>query len=248
LLFDQNDGFTVVDAGGGTAIVNSTGGGGNVDLSNVSQDIIPLFSEVYDIGSNTKRWFNGYFTNEISLGSVTLTNTDDTLVTASDVVVGSLLADEILITTNMIIPSDATKQPYLGTAGIVIVDGSLDVQGDWILVPRGTTAQRPITGENGMLRYNTTTGGFEGYVNGAWGAIGGGGTPVTLTYSTGTASGDGTTTQFAINAGRTVDDILVFVNGICFTPTIDYTISGTVLTFTDAPANAAEITFRYLPI
>jgi hypothetical protein len=46
--------------------------------------------------------------------------------------------------------------------------------------------------------------------------------------------------------GVTVDDILVFVNGICLVPTDDYTISGTTLTFVTAPANTAEIVLRYL--
>ena len=43
-------------------------------------------------------------------------------------------------------------------------------------------------------------------------------------------TGDSTTT-FTIASGRTVDDVLVFVNGICLVPTDDYTISGTTLTF-----------------
>ena len=73
-------------------------------------------------------------------------------------------------------------------------------------------------------------------------------TGATLSYSKGTAIGDGSTTAFTINSGRTVDDILVYVNGICLVPTDDYTISGTTLTFATAPAASAEITFRYLPI
>src|SRR6056300_1911617 len=59
-------------------------------------------------------------------------------------------------------------------------------------------------------------------------------------------TGDGSTTTFTINSGRTVDDILVFVNGICLVPTDDYTVSGTTLTFTTAPAASAEIVIRYL--
>lgn len=70
----------------------------------------------------------------------------------------------------------------------------------------------------------------------------------TLSYSSGTATGDGTDTTFTISSGRTVEDVLVFVNGFQLTPTTDYTISGTTLTFTTAPASSAEITFRYLPI
>lgn len=44
--------------------------------------------------------------------------------------------------------------------------GSLTVQ-------KGTTAERPGTPTAGMIRYNSTTGGFEGYTT-AWGSIGGG--------------------------------------------------------------------------
>jgi hypothetical protein len=70
----------------------------------------------------------------------------------------------------------------------------------------------------------------------------------TLSYSKGTFTGDGSSTTITINSGRAVDDVLVFVNGICLVPTDDYTISGTTLTFDTAPASSAEITVRYLPV
>ena len=35
-----------------------------------------------------------------------------------------------------------------------------------VTVPRGTTSQRPSVPTNGMVRYNTDTAHFEGYVNG----------------------------------------------------------------------------------
>ena len=68
-----------------------------------------------------------------------------------------------------------------------------------------------------------------------------------LTFTTDKSNtGDGSDTTFTVSAGTTVDNILVFVNGICLVPTDDYTISGTTLTFATAPANGAEIVFRYL--
>ena len=39
---------------------------------------------------------------------------------------------------------------------------------DAILVPKGTTAQRPTSPANGHVRYNTDTNEIEGYQNGAW--------------------------------------------------------------------------------
>jgi len=70
----------------------------------------------------------------------------------------------------------------------------------------------------------------------------------TLTYSAGSATGDGSTVAFTINSGRAVADVLVIVNGVTLVPTTDYTISGTTLTFSTAPISGAEIQFRYLPI
>lgn len=35
-------------------------------------------------------------------------------------------------------------------------------------IPSGTTAQRPTTPVNGMVRYNTDNQRFEGYINNAW--------------------------------------------------------------------------------
>jgi|TARA_B110000858_G_C17758871_1_gene453481 hypothetical protein len=68
-----------------------------------------------------------------------------------------------------------------------------------------------------------------------------------LSHSKDTATGDGSDVTFTIAANRTVEDVLIFVNGICLVPTDDYTISGTTLTFATAPGNGAEIQFRYLP-
>ena len=70
----------------------------------------------------------------------------------------------------------------------------------------------------------------------------------TLTYTAGSATGDGSTVAFTINSGRAVADVLAIVNGIVLVPTSDYTISSTTLTFATAPSASAEIQFRYLPI
>ena len=70
----------------------------------------------------------------------------------------------------------------------------------------------------------------------------------TLSYTNGTATGDGSTVAFTISSGRTVNDVMITVNGFVFVPTTDYTISGTTLTFSTAPANGAEISIRYLPL
>ncbi len=61
-------------------------------------------------------------------------------------------------------------------------------------------------------------------------------------------TGDGSTTAFTVTADTAVANVLVSVEGVLMLPTTDYTISGTTLTFATAPANGAEIAFRYLPL
>jgi hypothetical protein len=61
--------------------------------------------------------------------------------------------------------------------GDLIVTGNGTFQGTgFVLVSKGTTAQRPAVPVNGQIRYNTDTAQFEGYQGGAWGQLGGGAT------------------------------------------------------------------------
>ena len=68
-----------------------------------------------------------------------------------------------------------------------------------------------------------------------------------LSYTTRTATGDGSTTGFTVTSGVTVDDVLVTENGVLQAPTSDYTISSTTLTFGTAPASGVAIVIRELP-
>ena len=69
----------------------------------------------------------------------------------------------------------------------------------------------------------------------------------TLSYTTRTGTGDGSTVAFTVTSGTSVDDVLVTENGVLQRPTNDYTISGTTLTFTTAPASGVAIQIRELP-
>ena len=71
---------------------------------------------------------------------------------------------------------------------------------------------------------------------------------IAMGHRYGTLTGDGTTTAFTLAyENRNSQDILVFVNGICLVPGgVDYSVSGSTITFVTAPANTAEITIRYI--
>ena len=68
-----------------------------------------------------------------------------------------------------------------------------------------------------------------------------------LTYNTRSATGDGSTTTTTVTSGTTVNDVIVLLNGVVQTPTTDYSISGTTLTFGTAPAASDKIVIRELP-
>jgi hypothetical protein len=87
----------------------------------------------------------------------------------------------------------------------------------FMLIPKGTTAQRPVSPVDGEMRYNTDTGQFEGYQGGAWGQLGGGATggggdevfvenstTVTTSYTLTTGKNAMSTGPITINAGATI--------------------------------------------
>jgi len=67
-----------------------------------------------------------------------------------------------------------------------------------------------------------------------------------LTGNTRAYTGDGSTVAFTVTDGMTVQNTLVFLNGVFQRPTTDYTISGTTLTFGTAPIVADAITIKEL--
>jgi hypothetical protein len=123
---------------------------------------------------------------------------------------------------------------------------SLDIGSttDAVWVPSGTTAQRP-TGANGMFRYNSTDNQFEGYANGAWGAIAGSGDSggSSSSFTRDEFTGNGSTTDFTLSksiAANNEDRLIVFNEGV-FQRQDSYTLSGTTLSFSVAPANGNKI-------
>lgn len=99
----------------------------------------------------------------------------------------------------------------------------------------------------GSADYVLTT---DGTGNLSWAAQsgGGGGGTVNSPYVTRTYTGNGSTTGFTVTSGVTVDGVIVSLSGIVQTPTTDYSITGTTLTFTTAPPNGVSIQIREIGI
>jgi len=67
-----------------------------------------------------------------------------------------------------------------------------------------------------------------------------------LTCLTRAYTGDGSTVAFTVTSGATVDNVLVFLNGVFQKPTTDFGVSGTTLTFTTAPVASEAILIKEL--
>jgi hypothetical protein len=104
---------------------------------------------------------------------------------------GAVGATSIAGTTNQTTVTNGdgvSGAPTVGLADNVVLPGTASAT-----LPVGATTDRPIAPANGMVRYNSTTAGFEGYAGGAWGPIGGGGTVSSITAGTGLSGGTITT-------------------------------------------------------
>ena len=110
-----------------------------------------------------------------------------------------------------------------------------------IVIPTGTTAQRPGSPTEGEIRYNSTLDQVEVYKNGAWERVG---DPDSATLTNDTFDGDGSDTTFTLSESASTNTVIVTLNGVVQVPTTDYTVSGTTLTFTTAPVTGDKISVK----
>ena len=115
---------------------------------------------------------------------------------------------------------------------------------DSILLPTGTNSQRPGssggTDTTGMLRFNTTGGAIEWYNGTSWQTAS---TSFTVIADQ-QFNGDGSTVAFTLSSSQTTASCIVSINGVVQIPTLAYSVSGTTLTFTEAPAPGDVIDVR----
>ena len=109
-----------------------------------------------------------------------------------------------------------------------------------LTLPKGTTAQRP-TAEEGVIRFNTTTGRYEVSQDGS--------TYTSLRTDADADSvtkdiftGDGSTQSFTMSITPSgVENIVVYIDGVMQEPSQNYTISGTTIDFGEAAHIGARI-------
>jgi hypothetical protein len=133
-----------------------------------------------------------------SVGAAVFSST--VAITGASTIGGALtVSGNAVLSANVTLGAATTNTVTLNSATIVApTELSISSTGA-VKLPSGTTAQRP-TGTAGQIRYNSTVPRYEGYINGAWGALGGG------------ATGGGTDTVFVENSQNVTVDYTITAN------------------------------------
>ena len=144
---------------------------------------------------------------------------------------------------NMLVVDAGADQVMIGTATST-TDATFKISAtDSMMVPVGTTAQRPTTGVAGMIRYNSTTDQYEAY-DVSESQFKGLGVPAFTVIASQTFTGDGSTVAFTLSEAQTTASCIVSINGVVQLPTTAYAVSSTTLTFTEAPESSDTIEVR----
>jgi hypothetical protein len=169
------------------SVANGNGSGGNPTISIANNPILPGSGSV-TVPSGTS--------GQEPVGSAGMVRYDTTLarfrafqgsawVTLG---VGDGTVTTVFGTGNQITVTNPTTTPTIALATNPILPGSGSVT-----LPIGTTVERP-SGSNGMLRYNTDLGLFEGYINGSWQVLAAGSGVTSVGTGTGLLGGPITST------------------------------------------------------
>jgi hypothetical protein len=93
-----------------------------------------------------------------------------------------------------------------------------------------------------MFRFNTDTTNYEFYDGLNWKQA----SSTFTIISADEFTGDGSTTIFTLSQSSTTNGTIVAVNGLVKIPTVDYSVSGLLLTFVTAPTAGQKIDIRVL--
>jgi hypothetical protein len=135
-------------------------------------------------------------------------------------------------------------QAVFGTSFTPVTGATVTINAtDSVLMPVGNTDQRPGTPATGMLRFNTTLDKLEVYDSDSWEEVG---ATIFTVIGDDQFAGDGSTVTFTLSSSQTTNSCIVSINGVVQIPGTAYTVSGTALTFSEAPQPGDDIDVRQI--
>jgi hypothetical protein len=223
---------TVVTTGVLTSAGNLVANAGTASTDTTTGALVVAGTGGAGIGGNLNVGYSAIFntTKTANYDFVVRGDSDDTLVWARP----SSTYDSVII-------GNSATTSTLVTGAKLIINTT-----DSMIVPVGTTGQRPgSTGgidTAGMIRFNTSTGELEYYDGAEWNNTG---TTFTV-IAADSFDGDNNEINFTLGAVATTNSCIVSINGVVQIPSTAYSVSGTTLTFTQAPATGDKIDVRRL--
>jgi len=227
-----NDGYLYV-AG------NTTTGGGNLVLSTTTlNDIIFSLGGIATTNEFARMRAN---TNSFVISSTTIANSTTSgalQILGGAGVSGNLYANNLYTANINAIGTNGNINLNPTGNGIVAINSNTA-----LLLPVGTNSNYPPAPTSGMVRWNTSVGYLEVYTGIKWEAVGiEGGT--TNVVSDLISNANGSQTSFVLSQNNTTTGTLVSINGVLQLPTLGYTVSGNVITFSEAPLSTDIIEVR----
>jgi len=209
-------------------------------------------TQLFQAGSgNNDEWFFDYSSGVLNFNGTNIPTVIGTGVTGKSVFIvgaryvgpfgvgGGSSIGNLTVTDTTVSTSNAGSDIVLATTsqGTVNINNNTAIQ-----ISVGTTSQRPSSPTTGDLRFNSTTTNVEVYNGSAWVNVGDDTTSITSQ----SFSGNGSATAFTLSATATTTSVIISINGTVQTPTTAYAVSGTTLTFTEAPATGDAIEVRQI--
>jgi hypothetical protein len=240
---------TTVTATGNVDGGNITTGGEVVATGNVSAGNLNAIAGVYSATVSATGNIEGgniATAGQANLGNIRISG-DDITGTNGQVLINSAGDDVNFVvsgdTQANLLVADAGSDTVLISTGTATTGAALKIgTTDSILVPVGNSAQRPDPAVSGMVRFNTSLDVLEFYDSSSWVSSGADFTIIVADEFV----GDNSTVAFTLSEDSTTAATIVAINGVVQIPVTAYSVSGNVLTFTEAPESTDVIDARIL--
>lgn len=219
IRFNTTDGFQLTDEGSGSVLVEYTAGASNLtDLGITDGTAGQVLSTD---GSENYQFIDSVLTGTVPTGEVFAVGSTQTAFTLATTPAD---AEAIDVYVDGVIQVPGASENFSVSGNTLTFTSAVQAGSEVFVKHRTPHATVAAVNANAITNNN-----------------------LNLTYTSNEFTGDGTTTDYTIQAEHTVHSVLVFVAGLLVS-TSTYTISGSTLSFTTAPTVGQDIFFRYMPV